>query len=309
MAALAGLAPVNIGTDGGGSLRIPASFTGTIGFKPSYGRVANYPTGPNWGFQHIGPIARRVEDIAAVMDVLAVHDDRDPYSLPPARERFSDSIRRTPPDLKVLFCPDFGYAEAVDPEVVTRCREAVACLHQFGCTVTEDVPGLTSPMELWQTMFVMGIAYRRTFMPTAPTTSRTSCASSSQRATPGTRRLLPRLACEKRLVAGGPLDVEQYDLVASPVTACPPFALGEETPGTIAGKPTSFYGWLPFTVPFNVTGQPAIGPGRVHQQRIACGTANRRAEICRWDGACSCRCLRARLRLRRKIPCLQNRKR
>ena len=144
--------------------------------------------------------------------------------------------------------------------MVTRCREAVACLHQFGCTVTEDVPGWTSPMELWQTMFVMGIAYRLgPFM--------------LDRADDIEDKLRELIAAGQRLGRDGYYRAwlakndwwqevrstfEQYDLVASPVTACPPFALGEETPGTIAGKPTSFYGWLPFTVPFNVTGQPAI---------------------------------------------------
>ena len=97
VAALAGLSPINIGTDGGGSLRVPASFTGTVGFKPSYGRVPNYPTGPNWGLQHIGPIGRTTDDVAIVLDALAVADDRDPYSLPPTQMRFSECTARHMP--------------------------------------------------------------------------------------------------------------------------------------------------------------------------------------------------------------------
>jgi aspartyl-tRNA(Asn)/glutamyl-tRNA(Gln) amidotransferase subunit A len=260
VAALTGLAPINIGTDGGGSLRLPASFTGTVGFKPSYGRVPNYPTGPNWGLQHIGPIARRVEDIAAIMDALAVPDDRDPYSLPARTLRFTESIGRAPRHLKVLFCPDFGYAEAVDREVVTRCREAIRCFRQFGYAVTEGVPGWSSPLQSWQTLFVAGVAHR--LGPFVP--ERAEDIEDKLREFIETGKNLAPDAYYRAWLAKNEWwqevrpTFEQYDLVASPVAACPPFALGAETPGTIDGKPVSFYGWLAFTVPFNMTGQPAI---------------------------------------------------
>ena len=260
VAALAGLSAINIGTDGGGSLRVPASFTGTVGFKPSYGRVPNYPTGPNWGLQHIGPIGRTTEDVAIVLDALAAADDRDPYSLPQTQMRFGECIARSPPNLKVLFCPDFGFAEAVDPEVVTICRKAAESFQELGHAVAEGVPGWSSPMECWRTMFVAGVAHRlgpyvaahaddmedqlRAFIAEGESLGADAYYRAWLRKNDWWQEVRPTF--------------EKYDLVLAPAVACPPFAVGQDTPGQVAGKPVSFYGWLPFTVPFNLTGQPAI---------------------------------------------------
>ena len=79
------LAPINIGTDGGGSLRVPAAFTGTVGFKPSHGRVADVPPHTHWIIQHYGPVARTVGDAALILEALAGPDPRDPHSLPKTR--------------------------------------------------------------------------------------------------------------------------------------------------------------------------------------------------------------------------------
>jgi aspartyl-tRNA(Asn)/glutamyl-tRNA(Gln) amidotransferase subunit A len=260
VSAAAGLAPINVGTDGGGSLRVPASFTGTVGFKPSYGRVANYPTGPNWGLQHIGPLARSVADVADAFDALCAPDDRDPYSLPPPTIRFADGVDRDPPPLKILFCPDLGFVEAIEPEVVEACRQAAHRLAALGHHVSEANLSLPSPMLAWQTLFVTGIANRLgAFLP--------------DRAADIEDKLREFIELGRRM---GPDDYyrawlakndwwqlirptfERYDVMVTPTVACLPFAVGLETPGQIAGRDVSFYGWVPFSGPFNMTGQPAI---------------------------------------------------
>jgi Asp-tRNA(Asn)/Glu-tRNA(Gln) amidotransferase A subunit family amidase len=260
VAAAAGLTPINVGTDGGGSLRVPASFTGTVGFKPSYGRVANYPTGPNWGLQHIGPLARSVADAADALDALSVPDDRDPYSLPASPIRFGDTVDRDPPALNILFCPDLGFVESIDPNVVSACRQAAQKLAALGHDVTEATLALPSPMEAWQTLFVTGIANRLgPFLP--------------DRADDIEPKLREFIEMGRRM---GPDDYyrawltkndfwqairptfEQFDLLVTPTVACLPFAIGQETAGQIAGRDVSFYGWAPFSAPFNMTGQPAI---------------------------------------------------
>src|ERR1700730_5276902 len=260
VSALAGFAPVNIGTDGGGSIRVPASFTATVGFKPSYGRVPNYPTGPNWGLQHIGPLGRTVEEVATVLDVLAASDERDPYSLPAPRIRYRECIRSAPKNLRLLFCPDFGYAEAVDPEVVTICRRAAGALEQLGHGVTEQVPNWSSPLSFWRTLFVTGASYR--LAPYLP--EHAQHIEDKLRELIEEAKALPPDAYYRAWLQKNEwwqevrATFDDYDLVLSPVTACPPFSVGQDSPGEVAGKPVSFYGWLPFTVPFNVTGQPAI---------------------------------------------------
>ena len=84
-AVAAGLAPIAVGTDGGGSIRIPASFAGIFGHKPSYGRIPTYPASAAWSLSHIGPMTRTVADAALAMQVCAGPDERDPYSLPAER--------------------------------------------------------------------------------------------------------------------------------------------------------------------------------------------------------------------------------
>ncbi|MEQ9815625.1 MAG: amidase family protein [Azospirillaceae bacterium] len=257
VATLCGMAPLNIGTDGGGSLRIPASFCGILGFKPSFGRVPNHPGGPNWSLQHVGPMARSVADLSVAYQELAGPDERDPYSLPaePPRPEADGE-----PPLRVLFCDDLGFAEAVDPEVVEICRRATARLSEAGHDVATGRPGWPSPMRFWQTLFTAGLARRL-----GP--------SASERPDAFEPELLGYVKAGERL---GPFDFydaglariewwqhvratfEQADVLEMQAVACPPFAAGRRTVGTIAGREISFYGWSPFSAPFNLTGQPAI---------------------------------------------------
>ena len=260
VAAAAALTPINVGTDGGGSLRVPASFTGTVGFKPSYGRVPNYPTGPNWGLQHIGPLARSCADVADALDAMSAPDARDLYSLPPASICFGDAVNKNVPPLKILFCPDLGFVEAIDPEVVDACRQAAQRMAALGHHVSDATLNLSSPMPAWQTLFVTGIANRLgSFMP--------------ERADDIEEKLREFIALGQRMDPDEYYRAwlakndwwqeirptfEQFDLLVTPTVACLPFPIGQETAERVAGHEVSFYGWAPFSAPFNMTGQPAI---------------------------------------------------
>lgn len=257
VAALCGMAPINIGTDGGGSLRIPASFCGIVGFKPSFGRIPNFPNGPNGSLQHIGPLARTLDDLSAVYEGLAGPDERDAYSLP---ADLPDANAGTEKPLRVLFCEDLGFAEAVDPEVVEICRSAAGRLSQLGHEVEAGVPDWPSPMRIWQTLFTAGLARR--LGPIA-----------AERPEAFEPELLGYIRAGERL---GPFDFydagiartewwqyvrdtfAHHDVLAMPAVACPPFAVDRRTAGTVAGRKVSFYGWAPFSAAFNLTGQPAI---------------------------------------------------
>ncbi|MEA2944513.1 MAG: aspartyl-tRNA(Asn)/glutamyl-tRNA(Gln) amidotransferase subunit [Bradyrhizobium sp.] len=259
VAACARLAPINIGTDGGGSLRVPAAFTGIVGFKPSYGRVPNYPTGANWSLQHIGPIARSVDDIVMAFETIAQPDERDPYSLPPGNvgEAISHQAGRR---LRILFAPDLGFAEAIEPEIIEVCRRAVAAFAEMKHDVTERKLEWPSPMEYWRTIFITGAADRL-----GPFLKERSTEIEPQlREFIREGQRLPADAYYRACLARNDWwqvicpTLDDYDLLITPTVACSPFALGLETPGTIAGRAVSFYGWLPFCAPFNLTGQPAI---------------------------------------------------
>src|SRR5690348_11874158 len=110
------LCPLALGTDGGGSIRIPASFTGTYGLKPSFGRVAAYPLSPFGTLAHVGPMSRTVKDSAMLMNVIAKPDARDWYSLPYQPTDYAADIETPLAGKRVAFSPRLGFAKRVDPE-------------------------------------------------------------------------------------------------------------------------------------------------------------------------------------------------
>ena len=129
------MGPLAIGSDSGGSIRIPSSFCGVFGFKPSFGRVPQYPNCPAWEtVNHIGPITRSVKDAALVMEVIAGRDDRDHLSLPEKELCYLPFLDNNIKDLKIAWSKDLGYA-VVDPQVLRITEAAVKNFAACGCTV------------------------------------------------------------------------------------------------------------------------------------------------------------------------------
>ncbi|MCZ4552221.1 amidase family protein [Gordonia rubripertincta] len=151
-AVAAGIVPFALGSDGGGSIRIPASFTGFVGFKPSMGRVPvypgcrdeRYPGVSGWeSIEHIAPICRTVADVGTVMSVLAEPDARDRHSIPAGDVDWLAAVQPSSvKGLRVAYSSDFGYLP-VDPEVREIVGRAVASLQDdLGSHVTEAHPGM-----------------------------------------------------------------------------------------------------------------------------------------------------------------------
>ncbi|MGH7355947.1 MAG: amidase, partial [Candidatus Rokuibacteriota bacterium] len=257
-AAAAGLGPLHIGTDGGGSIRIPASFAGVFGHKPSYGRVSVYPPSAAWSLSHIGPLTRTVGDAALMLRVSAGRDARDPYSLSAPPADYTKALAGRIKGLRVAYADDLGFVDALDPEVRAVCATAARAFRELGCRLETVEPGWPSPRDAWQEIFCGGIATRL-----QPYLGRKSEIDpgllrivETELAGPPTRYVqawFDRLAWmehPRRLF-------ETYDLLLTPAVACPPFAVGLDNPTEIAGKPVDPYAWTPFTWPFNLTGQPA----------------------------------------------------
>lgn len=257
-AAAAGLGPLHVGTDGGGSIRIPASCTGIFGLKPSFGRIPTYPASGAWSLSHIGPMTRTVADAALALQVCAGPDERDQSSLPGAPVDYVKALRGSLKGLRVAYSDDLGFAEAVDPGVRAVCAKAARAFGELGCRVEAVRPRWPSPRECWEDIFCGGIATRM-----APYLDRRAEID------PGLYRIIEttlrnpptkyvqawfdRLAWWQHPRAF----FERYDLLVTPTIACPPFKVGLDNPAEIAGTPVSPYGWIPFTFPFNMTGQPA----------------------------------------------------
>ncbi len=258
-AVASGLGPLALGTDGGGSIRIPAAFCNVYGFKPSYGRVPLYPGFPGWNHvSHAGPITRTVRDAAAMLDVIAGADDRDRRSLPREGGSYLDASEQDIKGLHVAWTPDLGYA-AVDPRVTAVCENAAAEFESFGCHVEVVNPDWENPEEIFSTLISAQFyaAYsdhlpeRESAMdPTLVKFIRKGGAVSA-------RDYVRALERADAYWQGVHTFLTRFDLLLLPTVAVPPFAADGPPPRTVAGQSVSPLGWMPFAFPFNLTGQPA----------------------------------------------------
>ena len=254
----AGLGPLAIGTDGGGSIRIPSSFAGIFGLKPSFGRIPTYPASAAWSLSHVGPMTRTVKDAALMMNVCAGPDERDVYSLPAAPVDYVRALKGSLRGLRVAYSDSLGYAKILDPEVRAATAQAARVFREFGCRVEEVNPGWPSPFEAWRPIFAGGIAARL-----AP------YLGERDKIDAGLLRII-----DETLKASPTVYVQawfdrlawwqhprqffaKYDLLLTPTLACPAFKVGLDNATEIAGKPVPEWAWTPFTYPFNLTGQPA----------------------------------------------------
>src|ERR1051326_2394468 len=153
---LAGISPLAVGTDAGGSIRIPASFCGIFGLKPTFGRVAAYPPGAFGDVAHVGPMARTVDDAALMLDAMKGPDSRDWFSLPDDgiayRERVREGSLR---GKRIALSPTLGYHEPA-PAVRNAVERAAKVFAGLGAAVEEADPFAESPMPIFETLALGG---------------------------------------------------------------------------------------------------------------------------------------------------------
>jgi aspartyl-tRNA(Asn)/glutamyl-tRNA(Gln) amidotransferase subunit A len=193
-----------------------------------------------------------------MLNVCAGPDERDQYSLPAERVDYVRALGGSLKGWRVAWTDDLGFADCVDPEVSAVCARAARAFRDLGCRVEEVQPGWPSPKEAWYEVFCGGIAARL-----APYLDRRGEIDAGLvRIIESTLRNGPtkyvqawfdRLAWWQHPRAF----FEKYDLLLTPTIACPPFPVGLDNPTEIAGRPVGAYAWIPFTYPFNLTGQPA----------------------------------------------------
>ena len=151
------MVPLALGTDGGGSIRIPCSFCGLPGIKPTYGRVPAWPASPYGTVAHAGPMARTVEDLALLLDVMSEPDPRDWTALPPPGRSFLDGLDDGVRGMRVAFSPDLGYVD-VDPEVAAAVAAAADALAELGAHVERADPGFSDPRDVFELLWSAGAA-------------------------------------------------------------------------------------------------------------------------------------------------------
>ncbi len=250
-----GMGPIAIGSDGGGSIRIPASFCGVVGVKPSFGRVPQYPNFPGWEtLSHTGPITRTVRDAALVMEVIAGRDDRDYYSLPETEPRYLSFLNAGIAGMKVAWSKDLGYVVA-DPEVLEITEAAVKTFAELGCRIEVDSPAVGRPEAAFSTVVGARLA---AVLPDKTGEMGPALAHFIERNKDKSAQEYVNACLELlRYWEGIQPFFEKYDLLLTPAVAVPPFEIGKFGPREIAGSKVSALGWMAFTYPFNITGQPA----------------------------------------------------
>ena len=254
-AALAsGMGALAVGTDGGGSIRIPCSFTGLFGLKASFGRVPAWPLSPFGTVAHVGPMTRSVADAALMLNVLAQPDARDWHALPYDSRDWRTSLEQGVSGLRIAYSPDLGYA-SVDPEVAAIVRKAVDVFRDLGAKVEEKHPGFENPDAIFRVHWFTGAA---ALIKTIPAEKRKLIDPGLlEVAEEGARITSSELmdAQMKRGALGTHMNLfhRDYDLLVTPTLAVAAFDAGQEFP---PGK-KRWIDWTPFSFPFNLTQQPA----------------------------------------------------
>lgn len=246
-----GFGPFHVGTDGGGSIRLPAAFTGNVGFKPTFGRVPGYPSAHTGTLFHVGTLTRTVDDNALLFNAIARPDPRDWNALPADNRDWTRELLGEVKGLKIAYSPTLGYGD-VDPEIAASVASSVKVFSDLGAHVEEIDPGLADPQSIFQTLWSAGAA-RLIFG--LPEHERKLVEPGLQAVAEQGRAIAVTdyvLAAEAREALGRQLGIFHgtWDLLMTPTNAAPP-DLAEAPPGRRPAR-------SPFTFPFNLTQQPAI---------------------------------------------------
>jgi aspartyl-tRNA(Asn)/glutamyl-tRNA(Gln) amidotransferase subunit A len=263
-----GMVSFALGSDGGGSVRIPSSFCGLYGMKASFGRVPLYPEhrdpdlpGANaWeSVEHIGPMGRTVEDTAHLLDVIAGPHHMDRHSLPDDGTDYTSASEE--PDisgLDVAYSQDFGFT-AVDPVVREMTEDAARVFEEeLECTVEQDDPGFPNPEEAFTATVASTTdlkelrkelhVHKSDMEPVLVDILETEWTAMDFTEAYKTRQKVNLNMREF---------MKDYDILLTPTLAVPPFDVDSSGPDTIEGRDVQLFHWLMFCFTINLTGQPA----------------------------------------------------
>lgn len=251
----AGVTPYAIGTDGGGSIRIPASLTGLFGIKAQFGRVPVYPVSATPTLAHVGPLARSVEDAALALSAIAGHDRRDPFAVAGPVPDFLAAARSERP-LKVAYSRTLGYARP-DPDVLALTDAAVRRLEGLGYEIEEVEHVMDDPVAIWTAEFYAGVGTRlRAIIEDTPDLLDPAVLEVLRKAVAQEMQsyyasVFERYAFREKMREF----FERYDLLLSPTLPTAGVPAGENTPPSLSDR--TIVSWVFYTYPFNLTGQPA----------------------------------------------------
>ncbi len=256
VAAAAGMGALHQGSDGGGSIRMPAGYTGIYGLKATYGQVPSWPASPFGTLSHAGPMTRTVSDAALMLEVMAQHDPRDWYALPATHFDWSAATKASIAGWRIAYSPDLGHA-TVDPEIAALVATAVEVLRDLGAIVEEVDAPIPPCRDVFEIHWFAG----------AINMARGWSDETRAKLDPGLNEIISagrditladyQVAVSQRETIGMAMNnfFADYDALLTPTLPIAAFDAGLEVPAG-SGLPR-WYDWSPFSYPFNLSQHPA----------------------------------------------------
>ena len=270
-AVASGLGPIGMGSDGGGSIRIPSCFCGIYGLKSTFGRVPQNTMnlmGYLGTFVHKGPLVRNVKDAALVLDVIAGQDDTDRYSVPKPNTSYVEMLEEKPRNLKIGYSFDLGFAQALEPEVEKAVLNGIQKFEDFDWIIEKCKIRIRNPENTFSIIWSTGFAYSLgPYLETGEQIMDPGLVDLIKQGYKFSTKEIKIAEIQREIIYQEICKVfKKYDVLITPTLACPAFELGKskvtekgtrKTNIIIDGKSVSPQGWLPFTYPFNASGHPA----------------------------------------------------
>ena len=253
----AGVTPFGLGTDGGGSIRIPCSLTGLAGIKGSFARVPVWPTTATPTLAHVGPMARNMRDAALLFSAIAGYDARDPFGIAGDVPDVLGACEQSVEGMRIAWSPTLGYAKP-DPEVVEIVEAAVRKFEDAGARVEQvDDVFEADPADLWSAEFYAGVGIKlRAVLENQrdmldPAVADILEPALGQEMRDYYTKVFERYVLRDRMAAM----FEKYDALISPVL--PVSSVDVEVNVPPGYEDRNLVSWVYYTYPFNLTGQPA----------------------------------------------------
>jgi aspartyl-tRNA(Asn)/glutamyl-tRNA(Gln) amidotransferase subunit A len=255
VAAALGMGALHIGTDGGGSIRIPSAFTGVFGLKPTHGRVAAYPPSPFSEVAHIGPMTRSVEDAALMLQIMAQPDRRDWQALTTPPPDYRSGLRDGVRGLRIGYSADLGYAD-VDPEIAKLVSEACNTLEGMGAIIVPADLNLSGSQEPFRAYWCAGLSLlvSRLDQDLREKLDPGLLKAAAFGASLSLANYLELMSMRGPLCHALSTAFGSFDLLVTPAMPLTAFTAGRECPEE--GN-WDWRSWTPFTYPFNLSQQPA----------------------------------------------------
>jgi Asp-tRNA(Asn)/Glu-tRNA(Gln) amidotransferase A subunit family amidase len=269
-AVVSGLGPIGIGSDGGGSIRLPSSFCGIFGLKSTFGRVPQdvMKVGGYLGtLTHKGPLVRYVKDAALVLDIITGLDDSDRYSVPKPNYSYLERLYERPKKLKIGYSLDLGFVKALDPEIEESVLDGIQKFEEFDWSIEKIRIRLKDPESTFMTIWKSGIAYLMgPYLEKGKDKLDSDLVDMIYTGLNYSTNEIKIAEVQREMVYEEICKIfKKCDILITPTVACSAFDLGKskinpktmKTEIIINGKNMTEVGWVPFTYPFNMSGHPA----------------------------------------------------